>query len=433
MPENIETEQSAKPFSPPVPRTQEELDIPSSLVTDLILRRTYIEGTSTIFGLCQSLKLPHRVVEQNFRSLRHQQLIDVKGIMGEDYSFGLTNAGHRLALNRRQISQYAGPAPVSIRGYETAVRGQSAKVKITRSSLAKALSDLVLTDDLLDQLGPAVVAQKSLFLYGPTGNGKTCLAERLPRMYADQVWLPYAVEVDGQIIVVYDPVVHHKIGEAGEEDDPRFVLCKRPFLVVGGELTPSMLELRLDTATQIYAAPLQMKANNGVLVIDDFGRQVISPRKLLNRWIVPLDRRVDYLSLRYGVKFQIPFELMVVFSTNLNPLDLADEAFLRRIHNKLYVEPVSPEIFDEIFRRVVEEKAIPCEQGASALLRQLCADAGYKELRACYPWDICTIIQWTKEYEDLPVQITSEDLKRAVRLYFARNPIHVADDELSIL
>jgi hypothetical protein len=408
-------------FAPTVPQSLDDLGIPPSMVTDLIVRRIYLEGTSSIFGLCNALKLPHRVVEHVFRNLRQQQLIDVKGILGDDYSFSLTNAGHRLALNRRQISQYAGPAPVSIRDYESAVRCQAAKVKIMRASLLEAFSDLVVTDELLDQVGPALVSQKSLFLYGPTGNGKTSIAERLSRVYKDCVLVPYAVEVDGQIIVVYDPVVHEKVGDADVAVDARWVRCKRPFIGVGGELTPSMLELRFDLSTQIYAAPLQMKANNGMLIIDDFGRQVMSPRKLLNRWILPLDRRVDYLSLRYGVKFQIPFELMVVFSTNLNPSDLADEAFLRRIHNKVFVGAVEAAVFDEIFAQVVRDRRIPAEPGSAAYLRKLCLSENRRELRACYPGDICRIIEWMKEYEGQEPAISTAELERAVRLYFARD------------
>jgi hypothetical protein len=181
-----------------------------------------------------------------------------------------------------------------------------------------------------------------------------------------------------------------------------------------------MLELRLDTTSQIYAAPVQMKANNGILVIDDFGRQVISPTKLLNRWIVPLDRRVDYLNLRYGVKFQIPFELMVVFSTNLKPRDLADEAFLRRIHNKIYVEPVTPQVFDTIFDRVVHARSVVCHAGAARTLRELCKDAGATELRACYPGDICTILEWIKRFEGVAMEILPGDLERAIELYFTK-------------
>jgi hypothetical protein len=407
-------------FAPPAPRTLEQADLPPGLVTDLVVRRLYLDGVSSLFGLCEILKLSHRIIEQVFSHLRQQQLIEVKGIVGEDYSFSLTKAGQRLAMNRRRISEYAGPAPVSIRDYANGTRQQAVRLKLDRVRLAEAFADLVVTDKLLSQLGPALVSQKSLFLYGPTGNGKSSIAERIPRVFRDSVLVPYAVEVDGQIIAVYDPVVHQQVGDLADGTDPRWVLCRRPLIIVGGELTPAMLELRLDTASQIYAAPIQMKANNGVLVIDDFGRQVISPRKLLNRWILPLDRRVDYLNLRYGVKFQVPFEVMVVFSTNLEPRDLADEAFLRRIHNKIFVEPVSAEVFDTIFDRVIREKSTPAEPGSAELLRSLCKDFGALELRACYPRDICTIIEWIKEFEGDSMQITKPDLERAVELYFTR-------------
>ena len=258
-------------------------------------------------------------------------------------------------------------------------------MRIDRKILRSAFSDLVVNDQLLDQLGPALISQNSIFVYGPTGNGKTSLAERMLRVYQDAVLMPYAVEVDNQVISLYDPVVHQKLGMDDPDVDPRWVLCRRPCIVVGGELIPSMLELRLDEASGIYAAPLQMKANNGIFIIDDFGRQLMSPRDLLNRWIVPLDRRVDYLMLRYGVKFQIPFELMVVFSTNLEPSDLADEAFLRRIHNKIFVDAVDEKTFDQIFHRVVTKFNIPCEPDSAEYLRKLCLREGRTELRACYP------------------------------------------------
>ncbi len=274
---------------------------------------------------------------------------------------------------------------------------------------------------MLDQLGPAIISQNSIFVYGPTGNGKTSLAERMLRVYQDAVLIPYAVEVDNQIISLYDPVVHQPIESDDHETSIRAgSLCKRPCIVVGGELIPSMLELRLDEASGIYAAPLQMKANNGILIIDDFGRQLMSPRDLLNRWIVPLDRRVDYLTLRYGVKFQIPFELMVVFSTNLEPSDLADEAFLRRIHNKIYVEAVDPGSFDQIFTRVVQARNIQAEPDSAEYLRKLCLREGRTELRACYPADICNILTSIGRYEGRPPMMTKPELERAAALYFAK-------------
>src|ERR1700733_4524982 len=325
-------------FSPAIPQSFAEVGISESLVLDLVLRRMLIEGFSSLAGLSRALRLSIPIIDIAFKHMRSQQLVEIKGMTGNDYNFILSVSGKQLAGERFQVSQYAGACPVSLKEYQAATKVQSAKVHVDRKILRAAYNDLIVTDRMLDQLGPAIISQNSIFVYGPTGNGKTSLAERMLRVYKDAVLIPYAVEVDNQIISLYDPVVHQPI-ESDEQDDvdPRWLLCKRPCIVVGGELIPSMLELRLDEASGIYAAPLQMKANNGILIIDDFGRQLMSPRDLLNRWIVPLDRHVDYLTLRYGVKFQIPFELMVVFSTNLEPSDLADEAFLRRIHNKIYV------------------------------------------------------------------------------------------------
>lgn len=395
--------------------------MPQSLVIDLFLRRTMIEGFSTLESLSKSLRVSVAIVDQVFRQLRQQQIVEVKGMIGNDYQFVLTQAGKQMAADRFQISQYAGACPVSLRDYTAATKRQAARVQIDRRSLRAAFSDLVVPDRLLDQLGPALISQNSIFLYGPSGNGKTSIAERMLRVYQDAVFIPYAVEVDNQIISLYDPVVHHRVELDDPDVDPRWVLCRRPCIVVGGELIPSMLELRLDESSGIYAAPLQMKANNGIFIIDDFGRQLMSPRDLLNRWIVPLDRRVDYLTLRYGVKFQIPFELMVVFSTNLDPSDLADEAFLRRIQNKIEIEPVQPQVFDMIFQRVISTRNVPADYDSAEYLRKLCLSEGRTQLRACYPLDIVNIITSICQYENRPVQITKAELERAVRLYFARS------------
>ena len=409
-------------FSPPLPDTLEKLGISEVLIQDLMLRRVFIERTSTLQSLSRSLKLSLPVVETAFRQMRHRQLVEVLGMVGNDYTFMLSGPGRQLAHERFQMTQYAGPCPVALPEYHAGVRAQSATVSVNRQKLRQALSDLVLTDVLLDQLGPAIISQAALFLYGSTGNGKTSLAERLVRLYEDDILLPYAVEVDNQIIILYDPVVHERIG--GDEDeptfDPRWVRCRRPCIISGGELVPSMLDLRLDQTSGTYAAPIQMKANNGILVIDDFGRQLIPPRDLLNRWIVPLDRRVDYLMLNYGVKFQIPFEMMVLFATNLDPTSLADEAFLRRIQNKILVEEVSAGVFDEILRRYALAKGIPFEQDKAEFLRSLILREGRTVLRACYPGDVCRILVSISLYEGRPAQMTKADMERAVALYFAR-------------
>jgi len=408
-------------FAPAVPNSLEELGIPLTLVTDLVVRRLLMEGFSNLVTLSQKLRISIPIVDMVFRQLRQQQLVEVKGMNGNDYNFQLSVAGKQLASDRFQISQYAGACPVSLKDYHEATKIQTASIQLDRRTLRAAFSDLVVTDRMLDQLGPALITQSSIFIYGPTGNGKTSIAERMLRVYQDAVLIPYSIEVDGQILQLYDPVVHTRLEMEDPEIDPRWVLCRRPCIVVGGELIPSMLELRLDDNSGIYAAPLQMKANNGIFIIDDFGRQLMSPRDLLNRWIVPLDRRVDYLTLRYGVKFQIPFEVMVVFSTNLEPSDLADEAFLRRIHNKIFVEAVDEHVFDQIFQRVVGGKGIPCESDSAEYLRRLCLRDGRTELRACYPNDICKILTAIGRYENRPARMTKADLERATALYFSKS------------
>jgi len=406
-------------FWPPQPESLADLDISPTLVQDLFMRTVREQGTSSLGSLRERLKLPHMVLEPVFRQLRHQSYLDVKGMQGNDYYFGLTAAGKALALERASMCAYAGPAPVSLAAYERAVRLQAAHVQVSRDSLSQALGDLVLPDSLLDQLGPALISQKALFLYGPTGNGKTSLAERLLRVYQDAVLIPYALEISGYVITLFDPVLHRPLAAQPDDLDARWLLCHRPSVAAGGELVSEMLELRSDASSGIYSAPLQMKANNGILIIDDFGRQVISPRDLLNRWIVPLDRRVDYLTLHHGQKLCIPFEVVVVFATNLDASELADEAFLRRIHNKIYVEPVSPECFHEILARVLGERRLACDAPAAAYFAELCLRRG-DALKACYPADLCDILMWRSQYEGRPPQVTRAELDHAADLYFTR-------------
>jgi predicted ATPase with chaperone activity len=251
----------------------------------------WLHGSGTLEALHESLKLSFPVLETMFHQFRQQQLLDVKGMLGNDYSFTLTSSGRALATARNQVCQYVGPAPVSIQQYHQVVKAQSARVKLTRESLKRAFSDLVLHDILLDALGPSLIGHQSLFLYSGTGNGKTSIAERILRIYTDTVLVPYAVEVAGHIITVFDPVVHRPTHNLNELLNARWVECERPCVTVGGELSAAMLELRLDESMHVFISPCQMKANNGILIIDDFGRQMLSPCDLLNRWIVPLDRR----------------------------------------------------------------------------------------------------------------------------------------------
>jgi len=411
---------------PTLPNRMEELGIRRALVSDLVLRYLWLHGSATLEALHQTLKLSFPILETQFHTFRQQHLLEVKGMQGNDYSFSLTSAGRTLATARNEVCQYVGPAPVSIEQYHQVVKAQVAKVRLSRDSLRAGFNDLVLPDGLLDQLGPSLIGHQSLFLYGPTGTGKTSIAERILRIYQDTVLVPYAVEVDGHIITVFDPVVHKAVPNDEELLDPRWVVCQRPCITVGGELSSSMLELRLDESTRVFISPFQMKANNGILIIDDFGRQMVSPRDLLNRWIVPLDRRMDYLTLTSGMKFSVPFEVMVVFSTNLDPHDLADEAFLRRIQTKVLVEAATEEIFDQIFYRVMQAHQAPYEPGAAEYLREACLSAGASTLRACYPNDVYKLVKAISEYEGRPVRLTRANIARAVALYFAKSDPNAA-------
>jgi predicted ATPase with chaperone activity len=408
-------------YWPIVPDRLEDLGVPRSVVADLVLRYLWLHGSGTLARLNETLKLSFPLLETLFHQFRNQQLLEVKGMTGNDYSFSLTASGRAQASGRNEICQYVGPAPVSIQQYQKVVKAQAAHVHLSRESLRRAFEDLVLPDGLLDQLGPALIGHQSLFLYGGTGNGKTSIAERILRIYHDSIVVPYAVEVDGHIISLFDPVVHKQLPFQDDLLDPRWAVCERPCITVGGELSGPMLELRLDESTRVFISPCQMKANNGILIIDDFGRQMLAPRDLLNRWIVPLDRRVDYLTLSSGMKFQVPFELMVVFSTNLDPHDLADEAFLRRIQTKVMVENVSTEVFEEIFRRVMQAQQVPTEPGCAEYLRERCQEYAAAVLRACYPRDIYSLVKAISEYEGRPVRMTHVNIDRAVALYFAKS------------
>jgi hypothetical protein len=259
-----------------------------------------------------------------------------------------------------------------------------------------------------------------MFLYGPPGTGKTSIAERLIRVHDDSVLVPRAVEVDSQIIIVFDPIVHEPIDPQPEGLDPRWVLCKRPAIMAGGELTTSSLDLTHEAANGIYLAPLQMQANNGILVIDDFGRQTVSPEALLNRWIVPLDRRVDYLSLSYGMKFQIPFDTKVCFSTNLEPSHLGDEAFFRRIQNKILVPSISDEEFDEVLRRASTAMGVTVEEGTPEYLRKISRELGDGDLRPYLPREVCRILKSVCVYNSTPLILDNTNVDRVASVYFTK-------------
>lgn len=411
---------STEHFWPAIPRVLEDIDVSEHLLLDIALRHIYLRGTCSIEMLAGMMKISIEIGETLFRRLSDQKFIEVRRMVGDDYIFALSPSGRAMSLERSATLQYSGPVPVSLAAYTKSARAQTAKVAINRESLREAFHDVILNDGVLDSLGPALISQRSLFLYGPSGTGKTTISERLSRVYKDAVLIPYAVEVDGQIITIGDPAVHQEVpadNPDAPELDRRWMHCRRPFLAVGGELVTSMLDLQRDEGPGTYVAPLQMKANNGILLIDDFGRQMISPRDLLNRWIVPLDRRVDFLSLGSGRKFDVPFEVMVVFSTNLQPSELADDAFLRRIPNKVLIPAVDAPTFDAIFRMAAAAANIECDYDVIAYCREVCIRDG-GDLRPCYPRDLCTAMRSIALYEGRKPVATREEIDRATKGYF---------------
>ena len=407
-------------FQREAPRTIEETGISQGLIVDLLLKHAFFEGAVTLGTLADRSKLSPTIVHWVYRYLLKEQLCETRAMVGNDYEISLTSRGRSMADVALKKGQYAGPAPVSLNDYNRSVSEQRIHVSVTADSLRSALSDLVVPEHVIRSLGAALVTGGTILLYGPTGNGKTSIAERLHRIFNDLVCIPYAVEVSGQILTVFDPLLHKAAEEQPQKMDSRWVLCQRPMVKVGGEMRAEMLEPMVDEVTRICTAPLQMKANTGILLIDDFGRQRITPRELLNRWIVPLDRRTDVLSLWSGVSFEIPFELLVVFATNLGLSDLAEEAFMRRLKNKIKIDALSVDLFKNLVQRVFQEKGIPCTAEMEEYIAQECAKYYPEGLRACFPGDIAEIIRGTAVFEQREPTLSHEDIDRALNVYFGR-------------
>lgn len=408
------------PGPPVAPETIEDVAGRKSFLEQLLLKILYLSGPLTVPEWGEHSRLKPRIVDELFRRLRAEQLCEVIGMVGNVHRVAITSQGRSRAAELMSMNQYAGPAPVTIESYIRQVRAQSIRnVEVRPPAMQRAFSHLVIEDRTLAQLGTALNSGGSIFLYGPTGAGKTTIAEALPRVLADDgVWIPYAVEVDGQIITVYDPLVHRIVGNPSTTADPRWVFCRRPTIVVGGELTIDMLDLQFNPTTKYYAAPGQMKANDGVLIIDDFGRQRVRPEELLNRWVVPLDRKIDFLTLAGGKKIEIPFELFVVFATNMDPEQLVDAAFLRRIQTKIKVGMASEQQFADIFRRVCEQTGLKYDAPLVEELIQVLQNRLKEPLRPCYPRDLVNQIIWKAKYDGAKPRLDRDSLIRAVEAYF---------------
>ncbi len=415
-----ETQVSTQQPTLPAPHTVPDTGIRRSLLEDLALKTLFVSGEMTLRELGERMQLSLHVIEELFNAMRREHLCEVKGMIAGIHRISATDGGKRRAIDLLELNQYVGPAPVSLEEYVRVVRSQTVQgADVHPEDIRKAFDHLVLSDETLERVGTAVVSGTSIFVYGPTGGGKTSIAETLPNIYPDWVWIPYAVEVDSQIIVTYDATTHKPLEQPSwGEADTRWVRCRRPRVFVGGELTPEMLDLQMNPISRFYSAPLQMKANNGVLIIDDFGRQRIRPEDLLNRWIVPLDRRVDFLTLRGGKKFEIPFDLFVVFATNLNPMELADEAFMRRIQNKIRLGYPPAPAYKKIFRRCCEKFSLEYQEEMANYFIDLLDTRYHQPLRPCYPNDIVHQIVWTARYEGRDPAVDRGAIDRACRNYF---------------
>jgi MoxR-like ATPase len=404
-----------------VPHRAEDTGIRRGLLEDLALKILYLNGEMTLMDLSNHLCLSLGVVDEIFQFFRKEQLCEVKGMSGGTHRIAASQQGRHRAADLLSLNQYTGAAPVSLDDYVARVKQQSVATSTVRpDQLAVAFQDLVLGDDMLLRVGTAVVSGTSMFLYGPPGTGKTSIASRVRAIYHDYVWIPYAVEVDNQIITVFDPGVHQRREESEIEDsDRRWVLCHRPCVVTGGELTGEMLELQYNPVSRYYSAPLQMKANNGIFVIDDFGRQRMRPQELLNRWMTALDQRIEYLGLPGGRKFQIPFDTLVVFSTNIEPMQLGDQAFVRRIPNKIKVDFASPEQFVKIFRREAEEvRGLTVREEDLNFLVDYLTNHLKVELSHCYARDLLDQIFWAARYLNAKPEFNQELAKWACSNYF---------------
>ncbi len=430
---------------PPQPNSIAETGLSMGFLTDLILKVIYFTGAITGQRLEEMTKLPFLgVIDKVLEFLKLEEYVDIIGADGgfseRSFQYIITGKGRGKVHEVLDRNQYAGPAPVPLDTYIAVTKRQGiGDIVVDQPTIRQAFGHIVVNEKMLDKIGPAANSARSLFLYGPPGNGKTTIAEGIANMLGGAVIIPYAVEIDGQIIKVFDPLNHrmlqqHNVGHvepagpfgsapgsgAVQFPDARWVVCKRPQVMVGGELILEQLELIFDPIAKIYEAPFQMKANGGLFLIDDFGRQKCRPQDLLNRWIVPLEKKYDYLALQTGKKLEIPFDVLIVFSTNLSPKDLVDDAFLRRIRHKIEVPNPSPAEFRAIFQLVCKAKRIPySDDGLRHLIQEHYMKVG-RDLRACHPRDLIDQILDEAKYRHIEPNMSKELIDRACEAYFVK-------------
>jgi predicted ATPase with chaperone activity len=430
-----DTTQTAK-FEPRAPRSIEETQLSVGFLADLVLKTLYFENYISGYDVAEAIKLPfNNITDRILEFLKRERFIEVKGSSGGAYAeaayeYAITIKGSERAREIMERSQYAGPAPVTLISYKDAIRKQALRnLAVGPDQVRQALSHMILGDTTLNQIGPAVNSSRSIFLFGHPGNGKTSIAEAVGMLILqDDMYIPYAVEVNGQVIRVFDAVSHkllpnelasqYSLPGNGPRSDRRWVRIRRPVIVTGGELTLESLDLSWDNTRKYYEAPLQMKANGGMFLIDDFGRQQIRPRDLLNRWIVPLEKRFDYLMLQTGNAIEIPFDMLIIFATNLEPRDLVDEAFLRRIRHKIDVQNPSFDEYRQIFRQVAQSKGIDYDEQILTHLLQEYYVKPNREIRSCHPRDLLDQITDIARFQGIAPRLTKDLIDQACLGYF---------------
>jgi len=421
-------------ITPPVPESIEELGVQPALLEQLVVKFLYFRGELLGRELGALLGVTFSLIDELMETLKRQHYVGVKKSLGMGNMsaiFVLTESGRNLAREFLLNNQYAGPIPVPLYQYSEVVRRQKLRDNwLSPQSLVEAFKHLVVEADILAQIGPAVNASKSFLIYGKPGNGKTALAESLFRVETEPIFMPYALECQGNIIQLYDPIYHQKIDDDASElsalstdlpYDKRWFKCRRPFIITGGELALEMLDLSFNTHSKVYDAPFQLKANNGIYLIDDFGRQKATPAEILNRWIVPMERHIDYLSFHAGGKMTVPFEAFLIFSTNLRPDQLGDEAFLRRIQYKMFLRSPKQAEFSTIFRRFAESRQLECPPELAESFIQKHYVEGRQPFRRCHPRDVLMHAIDIINFESLPRVLTEDIIDRAFNSCFVED------------
>ncbi len=399
-------------------------------VLEQLLLKTLISGEATGSMLADKMRVPYSLIDALIQHARVEKLLEVRGMTGAGnagYRYSLTDLGRDRSMQYMDICRYVGPSPVPLAQYNAYVREcMAARQAIDKETLEGGFGHLVVSRPMLDQLGPAVNSGKALFLYGAPGNGKTVIAEGIGQALGSDMWVPHAIDVDGQVITMFDPVNHQRSAPvdqsmsvvAGATRDQRWERIRRPIVVVGGELTLEMLDLSFNPIAKFYEAPIQLKANGGVFIVDDFGRQRIPARDLLNRWIVPLESRVDYLTLHTGRKFESPFNVFIIFATNLKPESLADEAFLRRIPYKILAKNPTIEEYCSIFELNCRKRGLAFDPVMIEYLNRTYYRPRKLQMRACHPRDLVEQVVDICRYQKKEPRITRELLDAACGSYF---------------